>query len=138
MTRRNATTLLTVALSMLLLGGCGRGMPAHVAGRVTLDGQPLDVGTVAFHPTGDGTTVASVVDARGNYALQTGLTDGLLPGEYRVTVTAVSNPPSPTATAEEIAALFLTPRRYSDPATSGIICVVEKGSTTFDISLTSR
>lgn len=137
MTRCYAAMLLAVALSTALVGGCGRGMPAHVAGRVTLNGAPLNVGTVAFHPTQSGTTVASVVDQQGNYALQTGLTDGLQPGEYRVTVTAVSNPPSPTATPAEVAALFVTPRRYSDPATSGITCVVEKGSTTFDIALTS-
>jgi hypothetical protein len=130
-------TWLIVAFGALALAGCDR-FPAHVSGTVALDGQPLRQGTVAFHPTAGGVTVAATIDQHGRYTLQTGRETGLDTGEYRVTVTAISQPPGSGATAEEIAAAFLTPRRYSDPATSGITRVVESGSTTFDIELASR
>ncbi len=137
MIKRMSTTSLAILLLAISFAGCG-GMPSRVSGTVTLDGEPLHKGTVAFHPTTAGVTVAAVIDQQGRYTLQTAKKAGLAPGEYRVTVTAISAPPSPTATAEEIAAAFITPRRYSDPTTSGLTHVVERGTATFDIPLTSN
>ena len=47
-----ASTLLAVTL--LLLNGCGRDHGATVSGTVTLDGAPLQAGKITFHPVGDG------------------------------------------------------------------------------------
>ena len=47
-------TLLAASAALLLLGltaGCGGPPRAKVSGTVTLDGQPVESGTISFYPT---------------------------------------------------------------------------------------
>jgi hypothetical protein len=60
----------TLILAMILLGGCGSKptIPgAHLAGTVTVDGQPLQKGAITFTPYGNArgrATGAHIVDGR--------------------------------------------------------------------------
>jgi hypothetical protein len=56
-------------LLALALAAAGCGAPKTVvSGRVTLDGQPLDNGTIEFFPVrGDSPTAAAVIDTAGRY-----------------------------------------------------------------------
>lgn len=80
---------LTVAIVAFLGCGGGDGLPRQaVSGKVTLDGQPLDSATVSFQPTagsGEVTSAAATVSAG---AFSISAADGLVPGKYRVSVSA--------------------------------------------------
>ncbi len=58
-------------------------------GKVTLEGKPLAGAVGTFHPTSKGENAAvGGTDRAGNFDMKTaGLGNGVLPGEYRVTVT---------------------------------------------------
>ncbi len=130
-----AWTLSILACSLLLLAsGCGGGHGASVSGRVTLDGKPLDTGTVTFHPEGGGPTAYGGIHSDGSYQVKTGTQQGLPPGEYRVTVLATTEPPTdgPSVPGEQI-----TPFRYANPAESGLRFTVARGSNRYDIDLTT-
>ena len=77
-----------LALS-LLTTGCNKYGTVKVAATVTLDGQPLEGASVRFHPVDDaGTRGASgITDTDGRVRMSTfAAGDGVLPGEYVVTV----------------------------------------------------
>jgi hypothetical protein len=112
-----------------------------VDGQVTYQGKPLDNGSVVFSPA------ATVVDtpARpataqlapdGTYRLSSfRRDDGVMPGEYRVTVVSYISPPSPE---QQRAAVWRIPARYGDPAKSGLTCTVPAdahGAITYNIEL---
>jgi hypothetical protein len=85
-----------LALSALVVG-CGERQTAlvPVAGMVTYDGHPLGGALVSFYPQepnsarppGEGKT-----DQGGRYEIRTGDRRGLMPGLYRVSVTAGVKP----------------------------------------------
>lgn len=78
---------ITISSLLVLALGCGPdlGRPATVTGKVTVDGQPLDGSTVAFHCTGglpaECRTVRAVTDSTGAYTITK-----VYPGSYSVTV----------------------------------------------------
>lgn len=76
--------LLGIAASAV---GCSK-YDASVRGSVSLDGTPLERGTVKYASTSDGPSAYGQVDSSGNYRLKTGREKGLPPGEYSVTVVA--------------------------------------------------
>ncbi len=98
-----------LALGSLLcfsaLIGCGG--PATdrvpVAGEVTIDGQPLDRGSIEFHPDGEEGTVTGGVIREGTFEIPA--TQGAKPGKYSVRIFASSGgveaepdePPGPEA-----------------------------------------
>ena len=131
---RNPGFLLTAGLLALVVvvSGCrGRSNPdlVPVEGTVTLDGGPLPEGgngNVTFAPAdGNGNTATGLLDASGHYRMSTfEPDDGVLPGEYKVTViwaspgggdpkTGVLKPPS-----------SMIAERYSNPETSGLTATV--------------
>jgi hypothetical protein len=57
-----------------------------ISGRVTLDGSPLEKGTVNFHPVEDAATASGGPIEGGSFALDR--EHGLAPGMYRVTINA--------------------------------------------------
>src|SRR6056297_1516134 len=75
-----------VCLSALI--GCGG--PATdrvpVAGEVTLDGQPLDRGSIEFHPDGEEGTVTGGVISEGTFEIPA--VQGAKPGNYSVRIFA--------------------------------------------------
>jgi hypothetical protein len=119
-----------------VLGGCG-GQGSKVTGTVTLDNAPLTTGTVAFYPNQPGPTAYGQIDGSGRYSLNTGTDAGLAPGTYTVTVDATELIP-PTPQNPEPLPKLLTPERYRDKATSGIVVEVKPGSNDIPIELTSK
>jgi len=81
--------LLFVACSFVIqLTGCGSDPLGRqpIAGSVSLDGAPLEKGTVNFHPVDSATTSSGGPIAGGKYSLER--QKGLAAGKYRVTINA--------------------------------------------------
>jgi hypothetical protein len=140
--RRTIVTLLAMALSLAPVVGCGRSGPScvRVQGRVTHRGKPLGSGSICFTPTGQTLGKAANRPANGelqpdgSYVMQTfGENDGVLPGEYAVSIVAwdYSRPasnrgpdgrPLPAGVSGKPASLI--PEKYSVPEMSGLSATV--------------
>jgi hypothetical protein len=79
------------AIVLWFVSGCGSTAP--VEGSVTLDGQPLGNATVVFRPTGGGPEAGGLTDADGKFNLTGAQAQGVVPGEYTVTVSKKEYPP---------------------------------------------
>jgi len=113
-----SSLLLAVLLCCLL--GCGDGRPSRVpiSGQVTVDGQPLKFGTIAFQPA-SGRASSGRLDANGRYVLSTyDRGDGAIVGEY---VVAISGNEQMSETSRR----WHAPKKYSNPAESGLTATVE-------------
>jgi hypothetical protein len=67
---RHYLLMLCVSFALAAVCGCGAKKPV-VAGLVTLDGQPLDNGTIQFFPiAGDGQTSAATIGPDGRYRME--------------------------------------------------------------------
>lgn len=126
-----------VALLMTAFAGCGGAYDSTVSGTVTLDGNPVPRGTVAYHPANGGPAAYALIEDDGTYTVRTGRENGLPSGQYQVTV--ISNEPSvetkdgrPPSPGKPI-----TPAWYKTKETSGLSFNVESGSNTLDLPLTS-
>jgi hypothetical protein len=78
-------TLLAASAALLLLGltaGCGGPPRAKVSGTVTLDGQPVESGTISFYPTANSGPTAGGGIENGRYTLEAS------PGEMTVVISA--------------------------------------------------
>jgi hypothetical protein len=70
--------------------GCGGDDPLNrqtVSGKVTIDGTPLQEGSISFQPTEQGSTSSGAVITQGAYSIPQD--KGLPPGKYRVMINAV-------------------------------------------------
>ena len=76
----------------LALVGCAAG-PVPVEGKVTMNGKPVAGATVVFIPEGGGPEAGAQADEEGNFRLTGTKTEGITPGEYRVTVSKKEWPP---------------------------------------------
>jgi hypothetical protein len=99
----SARLLLVSLLSTLLIscnsdpGNVGKTVP--VAGKVTLGGQPLSTGTIAFVANTQKRNLTphvpgSEIDGEGNYKLITATKVGAPPGWYKVVIVS-TEPPNP-------------------------------------------
>lgn len=139
---RHLTKTFLICCLGLLLTGCGSEYGSTVSGTVTLDGEPLPadvIGTVVFIPKQGGPPATGRITDGSQYVISTGRGKGLFPGEYSVTIGAnepsgVSRGPNggPPPSGKQ-----LTPRRYRQMRTSGLVFTVEPGSNNIDIDLTS-
>jgi hypothetical protein len=127
---------LLIALASLLSTGCG-GQAANVSGTVTLDDQRLSSGTVAFHPEQPGPIAFGQIGSSGGYELSTGTEEGLQPGSYTVTVEATELAPATASNAEPMPKL-LTPKKYQDKKTSGLVAEVKAGGNDIPLKLQSK
>jgi hypothetical protein len=103
---------------LLLAAGCGgeAGPPRRpVSGAITLDGKPLDAGTITFLPAEGGIPATAELLA-GSFA--TDRTRGPTPGPYRVEIVSVRptgkripHPDLPSETIEEVCNVI--PQRYN-------------------------
>ena len=86
---------MTVALAC---SGCAnKDKPVKVSGVVTLDEVPLAKAMVTFHPIGGGRPALAYTDDQGRFEMNTlSEGDGVLPGEYKVTVQS-ADPAAPGA-----------------------------------------
>ncbi len=116
-----------LVLVFVFLCGCGGG--ATVKGKVTFeDGSPLTQGAVKF--VTETTEATGDIKSNGTYTLfENKPGDGITPGKYAVTVTAVTGGGSDGAPV-----VNLVDSKFANPATSGLSCEV-KGSMTYDIKV---
>jgi len=131
---------LYLAFACVALGGCGGTYDASVQGVVTLDGNPVTAGAVAFVPDKGGSLGYARTDRSGRYKVYTGNEFGLPSGHYRVTVVARETPKEthsklggPPAPGKRI-----TPPWYGSSKSSPLNYTVESGSNTIPLELTSE
>jgi hypothetical protein len=77
-----------LVLAMLFLAGCGGTSTVPITGSVTLNGEPIPEGYIAFVPQGPGPGAGSAI-VNGKYSLV------VPPGKNRVQVTASKKMPLP-------------------------------------------
>jgi len=107
--------LLSFALASSLLAGCGSG-GTRVEGTVTLDGAPVDGGSISFHPEGGEGKPGGTEIKAGKYAIEGD--KGLAPGKYKVVILwqkktgkEVPNKSDPGTTMDETKQVI--PMRYN-------------------------
>jgi len=125
-----------VAGAALAAAGCGGPVRRAVAGRVTIDGQPLDEAVIMFVPLdADGRKTGGPILA-GRYAMSKDV--GLLPGRYRVEIT--DDPPIDPAMRpgpSQPRSRRRLPIAYST-ASPLVVEIMAGGEAEFDFNLTSR
>jgi hypothetical protein len=140
--RRRPLSLLLLAL-VIGLPGCGRQGEdlVPVGGTVTVGGQPLTRGSVAFHPDRDHGNESDhlptgTINADGRYRLAIGKRDGAPPGWYRVVVFA---PEGEAAWQDGRPAVprSLIHGRYTNPQTTDLLVEVraDAPSEVYDLNL---
>ena len=159
---RQLNTIL-MGLALLMAAGCGReesptGLDLYpVEGVVTMGGDPVAGATINFYCKEANKSAFGYTNEDGEYVLTTSsVNDGAVAGSHTVTITKFNVPPETPALApvesedyappgfgEETAPAFemesLLPKKYSDPATSGLTAVVGPDSDNeFDFDLTAE
>lgn len=138
---RSANTVLACSL-LLAAAGCGGPDRAAITGQVTLDGQPVDGGSIRFLPLeGPGTLAASAPIEGGKYSIPASSGPGI--GPCRVEIrwlrptgrqVEARGLPQPGATMEE--KREAVPARYN--TASELTAHAKSGRNTFDFALTSK
>jgi hypothetical protein len=115
--------------------GCGGHANARVKGQVTLDGTPLENGSIRFVPTDGRTPSAGGSIQDGEYSV-----DKVPVTSMRVEITASTGGPSqPYDTANPpkiVVTKQLIPARYNTK--SELTRDVQRGENTFDFNLSSK
>ena len=132
------SVLLSVGLVVLTLTGCGSGRTtagATATGTITVEGVPLDGGTIAFSPINRGSSAFGKIASDGTYEVETDAqTIGLAPGDYQI---AIYYEPSETEDAQGNQVFGQNPvaKKYGDFDRSGLMATVSPGNNTFDLDL---
>lgn len=148
---RTAHTLVSTILAVSLaaaVSGCGKTAPpvlpsTMVTGTVTVDGEPATAAMVKFIPDGNtkGFGGFAVSDERGQYLVESGGTNGLPEGKYKVVVEGFRPPEDPI-----LAAKFASPSGkptkipevYGVPGRSPLTAIVANGGPPIDFKLDSK
>ncbi len=143
-------------LCLIVLGlhlvGCGtaEGLSGSVpvTGTVTIDGSPLEEGTVGFAPKNPAVGQPATGQIKdGKFSMQTTVSSpGVIAGDYQVRIISVDLgtaqalppgvPPNPNAPPPEV--LSLIPKKYGDIATSGLEVSVKPGMEPLNFELDSK
>lgn len=130
---RNALFGALLVIGLLIFAvGCGDGRPTRVpvSGKVTIDGKPLEYGSIAFLASSGGRPGGSSLGKDGSYAVTMYTSkDGLIPGKYKVTVSGVD-------WFSDKAGRWHAPKRYKDPETSGLTKEITVETDQLNIDLT--
>jgi hypothetical protein len=141
----NRTTLLLCILvfTPLFVAGCTRSFGGRqpISGSVKLKGAPIDDGTIEFFPIGgDQATKSGAQIIKGAYKIPAEF--GLLPGKYRVSITAgdgrtradapLDQPPGPTGA--NIVSKDRVPKEYNIESTQEVE-VKDKGPNVFNYDI---
>ncbi len=117
--------LLAIAASAVLVSGCAKDTGHRkTTGVVTYNGEPVEGATVVFIPSVQGGASGSAMtDAKGAYSATSGsVGEGLLPGEYKVTISKreeVVDEDQAAFEAGEITYDELQERKYGNGGLSG-------------------
>ena len=121
---------------LLLVSGCSKGDLVDIQGEVTLDGKPIEKGTIDFYPAdGSGPTAGTVIE-RGQYQLEIhrGAKSVRIQG-YRKVGQEHAIPNDPTSPLVDINEPIV-PTRYN--ASSELTCQIAQGTRTLDFRLSTR
>lgn len=131
MARRITTYCLPLAVTLLVVPGCGtKGpRPVPVAGVVTIDGKPLAGGFIRVVPDA-GRPSSSTIDKVGRFTLGCFTKDdGCLTGTHKVEVSASEN-------ISETAKKWLAPKKYASAYSSGLTVTIDKATDALKVDLT--
>jgi hypothetical protein len=126
-----------LAAMLLATAGCGDGSEASVGGVVTLDGQPLNRGTVSFIPESGGAGATAAIGSDGSFEARTGSTIGLQPGDYAITVRAREDSVQPAKGGLPMPGKLITPKKYDSSSTSGLRATINSGKNELQLELRS-
>ena len=134
-TNRRCGLVFAACLSLFVLAGCGdgRGVRVPVSGAVTVDGAPLAFGSILFEPLAGGDNNrpgGGALESDGTFRVSAYTAfDGLPPGSYRVAITGTEH-------ISDTSQRWHAPRKYSQPATSGLTAEIEEATDqlNFDLS----
>ena len=128
-------------VGLLAQAGCGRRPTlVPVSGRVTLDGKPLEFGSVMIQPTG-GPAARGTVRPDGGFTVGTFAPgDGAIvgPATVRVACYEQQRPGAPPPQGELALGKSLIPEKYTQFETSGITATVAAGMGPLEIDLKSK
>jgi hypothetical protein len=119
---------LLTAISLSLTVGCGRDTPkmVPVRGKVTLEGgQWPQPGRIFFSSSkpAEGFPAKpgyAIFGKDGSFVVKTGDYEGLMPGEYHISVYCSENP-----TSETKSGISYLPKKFSNPYKSGLTLKIE-------------
>lgn len=130
--------------------GCSSGHDlVQIEGTVTIDGKPLEQGTILFEVSGARTAFGEVKNGQILSMTTFDPGDGVPIGEAKVAVNSLDES-SPTQAQADVSAnapggpsgmtvgRSLIPKTYSNPATSGLTISVAKGMEPIDLQLSSK
>ena len=136
-------TLVCVSLLLAGCGGPGNNKPTGtVSGKVTMNGKPLEGGSIVFFAEKGGDSASGSVMKDGTYSLKHGKGFSVPAGDYRVALSPVNvDAPAPDPTdlmnnPKKYEPNNSIPEKYLDSTTSGLVAVVKAGSnpnTDFDL-----
>lgn len=139
--RRGLMGILLLATTVLGTG-CGTNgqhPTAKVHGIVTLNGDPLEFGSILFMPEGNFPSAEGTIKEDGTYDMGTyAAADGAVLGKHTVIINArVASGGSLPEDAVKGAAgtVSAIPERYGDPSKSGLIAEVQSGANEIDFEL---
>jgi hypothetical protein len=124
-----------IAALVLVCGcaaGCSDGLPPRVpvAGKVTIDGQPVTFGSIRFVPTDGGRLATAQIGKDGSFTLTAyKLNDGCVPGTHRVAVYSVEE-------VNDTMGRWYVPRKYSIANSSGLNYTITEPTDSLKIELT--
>ncbi len=132
--------LLILAFPILGCGGEDNGI-APVSGTVFFKGKPLPNATVNFSPKGENSRGATgTTDKDGKYRLTSfQINDGAKIGKYSVTIRAEEGGDGALKAKDDIdyaRGKLVTPKKYSDSASSGLTAEIAKKNNIIDFQLT--
>ena len=142
--------VLTLAVGLGLLSGCGPDRPplGSVSGTVTIDGQPLEKGSITFEVPGSRTASGEIVNGQivGVSTYQTG--DGAPVGNASVAITSMletsavretpETPNAPGGPSGMSEYKSLIPAKYGNPKSSGLTATIDKGENVIQLELVSK
>lgn len=121
--------------------GCSGAEPrGEIRGKVTLQGQPVEAGTIVFSNQKNGVHMTATINSSGNYYVSTANGNGLPLGEYAVFLypPLVDSPgprqaPGPNVTPPQLDPRW--PQRYRGAKSSGLSVTVSSGVNVFDVDM---
>ncbi|MDY0167074.1 MAG: hypothetical protein RBS80_11055 [Thermoguttaceae bacterium] len=122
---------MVAAVMLLVLPGCGRGPTGEVAGKLTLQGQPVTQGSVVFFQAAGVPVGMAGLSATGEFQLRERLPAGTYLVAFHFDDGAVAGAPD---TGPDVPGPSV-PSKYWDENTSGLAVEVKPGANTFELNV---